>query len=534
MEYLNKFHNRMEKIGAYAVLFQNILPKMTWKQYGFIEFYEQSNLVFAVLIFIMEQSLKEDVCTIDEIISFIDRINSEKFKKSLSYNQCKELGDFIINTVLCNEGRAMYFKGMNFEEGKYKDLYISFVANRVVYLDGDIKRTSYYLTDDGYNLLLSTLEIESNMMLTIHEMIFKLHLEKASYDQAVDDIKNIFNHLRIQLQKISEAMRKIKQNSLLYSVAEYKSILNENLGIIQDTKNKFLRYKEHVLSRVKELEEKEIDIQKLKKDEQKNLQSLKTIEEYLNKSLNEHQKILSSHFDLKTLYDKELEDLSMMSLIKRFHLREEIYNKIIEDASKIENIEIFLNPLFNKNADKIYNINKALEIQKPITKKDINDEGYVLAVYDDEWHEEMQKKWLEKRNKYVECLKTIIYNVYLSKDKDITLSKVKDNIALEQINSLIPTVEIFKEIMIELIKNEEIDIEALKNEQKEYISDNTMKFQLNLMCLEIIKDDKKLSDIKKISIKRLQKENLVVFENVASELSMVKKVSCSDVLFIIE
>lgn len=66
---------------------------------------------------------------------------------------------------------------------------ISYVSNEIVYLDSDVKRTSYRLTEDGYNLLLSTLEIENNMKLTIHEMIFKMHLEKQSYDKAVDEIK---------------------------------------------------------------------------------------------------------------------------------------------------------------------------------------------------------------------------------------------------------------------------------------------------------------------------------------------------------
>ena len=31
-------------------------------------------------------------------------------------------------------------------------------------------------------------------------MIFKMHLEKQSYDKAVDEIKSVFNLLRIQLQ----------------------------------------------------------------------------------------------------------------------------------------------------------------------------------------------------------------------------------------------------------------------------------------------------------------------------------------------
>ena len=80
-------------------------------------------------------------------------------------------------------------------------MHISYVANRIVYVDQEFRRTSYYLTDDGYNLLLSTLEIENNMKLTVHEMIFQMHLEKQSYDKAVDEVKNIFNYMRIQLQK---------------------------------------------------------------------------------------------------------------------------------------------------------------------------------------------------------------------------------------------------------------------------------------------------------------------------------------------
>ena len=130
----------------------------------------------------------------------------------------------------------MYFDGYDFEENDYHVMHISYVANRIVYLDQEVRRTSYYLTDDGYNLILSTLEIENNMKLTIHEMIFQMHLEKQSYDKAVDEIKNVFNLMRIQLQKIQEAMGKIRRNALNYSVKNYEEILLENLDTISDTK----------------------------------------------------------------------------------------------------------------------------------------------------------------------------------------------------------------------------------------------------------------------------------------------------------
>lgn len=213
-DFLKNFPKRMKNVGLYSLLVQNSFQKTTWKQYGFIKSHEQINMIFAVLLYIMEQSLKEENCTLDDIGAYIDTLNMQYLRKNISYEECKELGDFIVNTILCNEGRPMYFEGFDFEQGAYQRMNVSYVANRVVYIDGEIKRTSYYLTDDGYSLLLSTLEVESNMKLTIHEMIFQMHLEKQSYDKAVDEIKNVFNLLRIQLQKIQEAMSRIRRNGM--------------------------------------------------------------------------------------------------------------------------------------------------------------------------------------------------------------------------------------------------------------------------------------------------------------------------------
>ena len=149
---------------------------------------------------------------------------------------------------LCHDRNDGAQAAGDFRRGDLSLIHI-YVANRIVYVEDEVKRTSYYLTDDGYNLLLGTLEMESNMKLTIHEMIFKMHLEKQSYDKAVDEIKNVFNLLRIQLQKIQEAMGKVRRNALNYSVAEYGDILDENLDTISDTNQKFQDYREQMCIR---------------------------------------------------------------------------------------------------------------------------------------------------------------------------------------------------------------------------------------------------------------------------------------------
>ena len=533
-DFLKGFEERMKRVGTYALLYKNSMQKTTWKNYGFDEFYEQSNIIFALLLYVMEQSLKEEYCTMDHISSFLDNINQRYFKKPLSYEECKELGEFIVNTVLCDDGKAMYFDGYNFEEGEYESINISFLGNKIVYIDEVVRRTSYYLTNDGYSLLLSTLEMESNMRLTIQEIIFKMHLEKATYDKAVDDIKNIFNLLRIQLQKMEEAIRRIRQNALSYTVAEYRTLLEENLSSLNDSKEKFIQYKNHVKDKIRELEYQHINIKKLEDKDKENLNNLKVIESYLNKSIDEQQRILSTHFDLKSIYTKELEEMTQMSIIKRFNLSMEVYEKVLKDATKLEDISILLNPLLVSPMEKSYNINKALQYQKPIKGKKEEDSDEFISVEDELYEEEERKRKLERLNKYKDCLKTII--TLAKGNKGISLSKIKEIVeASEELrDKLIPTIEIFREVVVEMLKEKTILVAELKAEKSFTLQSSELFFQLNECILDLVENEEEFKYINLINATKLPSEEKVVFKSVRGENGIIKVVTCSDVYFEVE
>ncbi len=491
-DFLKQFPRRMKNVGMYATLIQNCVQKTTWKQYGFTKADEQINLVFTVMLYIMEQSLKEEACTIDDIGTYIDTVNMQYLGKEMSYEECRQLGDFMVNNVLSNEGRVMYFDGFDYDEKEYQVMHISYVANRIIYVDHEIKRTSYYLTDDGYGLLLSTLEIENNMKLTIHEMIFQMHLEKQSYDKAVDEIKHIFNRMRIQMQKIRETKEKIRRNALDYSVKDYEEILVEDLETIEDTKKRFQEFRETVRKRAKELEEENINVKRLSEKDEENLGYLRMIEMYLNRTIDEHQQILSGHFDLKALYTRELEALSQLSLIRRFSLRSGLYDKILEKPQALEDLDHFLRPLFNREVEKTYNLNKAFQLQKPIRKGRGEDLEEIL---------------------------------------EITLEQIGSRVAKDdkEREQLIPNVEIFKEIMVELIKNRSIDIQALQKERREFIQENAGEFQLNDMLLTLLDQRTEEPGIQKIEVERLEDGGTVVFAGVLEENGEPRVVRCSNV-----
>ncbi len=528
-EFLKNFPRRMKNVGLYAVIVQNSSQKLSWKQYGFTKFDEQMNLLFAVMLYIMEQSLKEEKCTMDDIATYIDMINMQYLRKDISYEQCCKLGDFLVNTVLSNEGRPMYFDGYDFEKNEYEEMHINYVANKIIYGENEVRRTSYYLTDDGYNLLLSTLEIEDNMKFNIHEIIFRLHLEKQSYDKAVNDIKNVFNLMRIQFQRVQEAMRQIRRNALSYSVDEYEEVLIGNLNTITDTKKKFQEYREFIQVRVKDLEEENINIRKLDKKEQQDLNNLRVIEEYLTRVLDEHQKILNSHFDLKILYTEELERLSQARLIQRFSIRRDLYDKILKQSNTLENMDMFLRPLFNRRPQKIYNLNKAFSYEKSTNMaadKDIEEEvDFDEEAFQREKEEKLQKKLLV----YEKSLQYLLKRASVT--GEVSLGQLKDRLDMypEEKEIFIPNVDVFKEIMVELIRNRTIDIVALKRERREYIQEQPDGFQLNEMILKLVEEQPENNDLRKIEIERMENEEAIIFSEIKDEENRRKTIRCSNV-----
>ena len=70
-DFLKQFPKRMKHVGMYGVLIQNSIQKQTWKQYGIMKLDDQLNFIFALLLYIMEQSLKEEKCTMDDIVEIV-------------------------------------------------------------------------------------------------------------------------------------------------------------------------------------------------------------------------------------------------------------------------------------------------------------------------------------------------------------------------------------------------------------------------------------------------------------------------------
>ena len=191
---------------------------------------------------------------------------------------------------------------------------------------------------------------------------------------------------------------------------------------------------------------------------------------------------------------------------------------------------IFLRPLFQRDVDKIYNLNKALELQRPVRKNREEDMAEELDFDEESWQEEQERKRREKLKRYEGCLSGLL-DAALVKGQG-TLDEIREDVSLdeERRRNLLPNVEIFKEVMVELIKNREMDIVALRKERSENITENAGDFQLNAMLLDLVDGSPKRAAIHKIEVLRVEDGQAVVFDQVEDESGRKRQIRCSNVM----
>ena len=526
-DFLKNFPRRMKTAGLSAVLVQNTVQKNSWSRFGFDSADEKINMVYSVLLFVMDQSLKEEPCTLDDVGNFIDGINGRYLKKPLGYDDCKGLADFIMNDILSNGGAQMTFAAYDYENEKSIELPVRYVSNSIVFLQGEVRRSSFALTDDGYNLVLGTLEMESNLRLTVQEIVFRMHLERQHYDKAVDSIKDIFATMRIQLQRIQEAMHRIRRNALEYSVAEYDALMDANLTTIDETKRKFEEYRIMVSERVSELEEKRVELDNLPKEDREKLANLKVINEYLGKTLDEHQRILTTHYALKELYGRELEDITQAMMVKRFSFREGIYDRIMDHPALLGRFGTLLSPMLNRDPPKVYDPLRAASPQVSLKRAKELEITRELDFDPEEFEREQKRIREEKKQQYAGCLRFIL-QAALQKGK-ISLKELKALSGEAGRSELIPDIDVFKEVMVELIKAETIDTEALKKERKQFITNEEKIFELNLLLLDLLEESSRGRRIRQVTVRRLDRET-VVFENIETGDGRLRTIRCTNVV----
>ena len=348
--------------------------------------------------------------------------------------------------------------------------------------------------------------------------------------------------MRIEKHRNEEAIARIRQNVLNFSVDEYVERIDSSFQTIKDTRTRLLTYKDMVRKHMERIEEEQIDLKHIDDADRRKITLLTEITRYLDRSIERHMDIMESYNQYYAICATEMENALRIAQVERFSFSREVFEKILNDATLLGRVHTFLTPLFNRDPKKIFNLNKAFIPQRKREKSKSSEEEERIDFDERAWLEEMRQKKAVRQNRYANCLSFLLectrptLSIRLSDIQEMVLSDFDKQLRL------IPSISIFKDVMIELIRTRIFDVSQMKLARANAIRTGTTDEKTLLseavpigeILLEIIENSLAWRDISRFTVQKIEPGRDVYFENLLDENENPRKIICSDVLFTLE
>ena len=361
IHFLDGFNKRMEIVGIVESIVnrknRNMELERLFKDHDFI------NLVFSVLLYIMEKTLSEDSdCDRDHILKFIETILPEYYGLQLDKAQLTQLNDYVIKNVLQNEGAAYHFNTINYTNHTRENITIRLIADRVQEVNGNYKIT-YSLTDQGYDFLFRTKEIDQEIQITIEELKLKELIKRKNFKKAHDQSKNLIQMVRQKKKEIQIFMTKVKENIHNVDIEEFEKLMNSTYELLNEEYDLLSEIMDMAgKSEGKIRQEYELN-QKLDESLKKAQTEIKQINKNIKATLSEQKDLILSRQSLSKLYIETIGDSFLYSMENRFDIEEFIIKRMEQQAERVEHFWKLVNPLFMPNLNKNMNVRSLFEPQ---------------------------------------------------------------------------------------------------------------------------------------------------------------------------
>ncbi|HHX50766.1 MAG TPA: hypothetical protein GX711_04945 [Clostridia bacterium] len=344
---------------------------------------QMENIIISVLVFIMERTLAEDEeCTLDSITFFLQDILPD-YGLTLPWETVKELAGYIIKDVLQYGGEVRYYPVMKYGEGM-KELRIKLIDDRLKETHKGYE-SNYLLTDQGYDFLFRTKEVEREISFTIEELKLRELIKRKNYRKAQQQSASLVQMLRQKKREMQQFILKVRENIYEVDVEEYENLLNSTYELLEEEYGLLNQIRDMVVLSEERLQEEEARRISLDADMEKARRDISSIRRNLNTALKEQREMVVERYNLSQIYLETITEAFSYGLVKRYDLEKEILHRLEQcPESLVPELWRLLNPLFLPSPDKKLNLFSIYQRQVPLREVDDEGESIVLEELDED------------------------------------------------------------------------------------------------------------------------------------------------------
>ncbi|OZM56439.1 hypothetical protein CIB95_11735 [Lottiidibacillus patelloidae] len=524
--FLEGFQRRMEIVGIVESIVnrkkRNMEIERLFNDNDFI------NLVFSVLLFIMEKTLAEDSdCDSSHIQKFIGNILPPYYDMHLQEEDLYQLTQYILKNVLQNEGVAYHFQTIDYEQKKRKNIAIRLVADHVQEVNGGYKIT-YSLTDQGYDFLFRTKEVDQEIQITIEELKLKELIKRKNFKKAHNQSQNLIQMVRQKKKEIHLFMMKIKENIHDVDIDEYERLINSTYDLLHEEYELLSGIMDMARKSEEKIRQEYEDKMKLDESLKKAQFEIKQINQNIKATLSEQKDLIITRQSLSKVYIETIGDSFLYSMEKRFDFEELILKQMEQHVDKVEHFWKLVNPLFLPNIHQNMNIRSVYEPQGMIK---LEEQENTNVIEKEVLQEDTEQERIAQINEtYVEILH-YLFNYGLHDTNESSLEEV--------IASLQRDDELFQRFcedrllfttLLKLYDIGEIDLKVWRSNNDKVVMNLSEELNLDYCFSELHQTYEYMNNIEKISL--FKKDNSVVEVDVKrtinEELQVLEKVTVSN------